>query len=167
MSSGSYTTEQCCLRMVAGERNHSQFPVSMLHSQMQETGEVKPARWPWVQAYFFLFSLNGLLWPLLKIYQKRSYKDTLPSSWYFSFLFLSFVSKVRWLFHSHCDCKSKFLSNTALDTQHFSACVFSLHSKGFSGHPRKMGNNALVFLFKARQLDTGQINLIVTFLPLF
>lgn len=36
MSSGGYTTEQCCLRMVAGERNCSQFSVSILHSQMHE-----------------------------------------------------------------------------------------------------------------------------------
>lgn len=39
MSSGGYTTEQCCLRMVAGERKCSQFPVSKLHSQMSEIWE--------------------------------------------------------------------------------------------------------------------------------
>ena len=142
MSSGGYTTEQCCLRMVAGERNHSQFPISILHSQMHEIWEVKAC---FLQVSLTIvgssifFSIQSE-WASLTLTENLS-QDIIwryiISPCYFSFLFPSFVSKIRWLFQSHCGCKSKFHLDSALDTQHFSACVCSLQCKGFLGDSGK------------------------------
>lgn len=143
MSLGGYTTEQCCLRMVARERNHSQFPISILHSQMHEIWEVNEC---FLQVsltivsssiFFFCSVWMGFSDPYWEFITEIVWKYII-SPCYFSFFFPSFDSKIRWLFQSHWSCKSKFHLDAALDTRHFSACVSSLQCKGFMGHSGKM-----------------------------
>lgn len=140
MSSGGYTSEQCCLRMGVGERNRSQLPISILHSQMHEIWEVNE--------YFLHVSLNIMGSSIYFFYSTCiSFSDPywefitvivwryIIRPCYFPSLFPSFVSKIQLLFQSRCGCKSNFHLNSTLDTQSFSACVCSLQRKEFLGDP--------------------------------
>lgn len=143
MSSGGYTTERCCLRMGAGERNHSQFPISILHSQMHEIWEVNECFLQvslTIMGSSIFFSIQSE-WASLNLTENLLQEIIwryITSPCYFSFLLPSFVSKIPWLFQSHRGCKLKFHLDTALDTHYLSACACSLQCKGFLGD-RKNG----------------------------
>lgn len=114
---------------------------------------------------FYLFSLNGLLWPYWE-YHKRLYGDTSSALVISLFCFLLLFQKYNDFSKATVTVNQN--SSWALPWTPSTSMLVpeAFNVKSFWETQEKWWNNEPVFLLKARQLNRGQINLTITFLPL-